>query len=91
MIGEANELRSLHPEMKKISNLRQSHYREVPRWEILYETGIEIWAGFGPVGITEKKTHLGQLFATFEAGFFKFSWAKININNILSALKSSIK
>ena len=20
-----------------------------------YETGIEIWAGFGPVGITEKK------------------------------------
>ena len=55
MIGEANELRSLHPEMKKIYNLRQSHYREVPRWEILYETRIEILAGFGPVGITEKK------------------------------------
>ena len=59
MIGEANELRSLHPEMKKIYNLRQSHYREVPRWEILYETGIEIWAGFGPVGITEKKKYIG--------------------------------
>jgi hypothetical protein len=25
-----------------------------------YRTGIEIWAGFGPVGITEKKD-LGQL------------------------------
>ena len=56
-----------------------------------YGTEIDIRAGFGPVGITEKKTHLGQLFATFEAGFFKFSWAKKNINNILSALKSSIK
>ena len=40
-----------------------------------YETAIEIWAGFGPVGITEKNKHLGQLGATFEAGFFKFSWA----------------
>ena len=30
----------------------------------LYGTGIEIWAGFGP-GL-----------ATFEAGFFMFSWAK---------------
>ena len=26
-----------------------------------YGTGIEIWAGFGPVGITEKKNHFGQL------------------------------
>ena len=25
-----------------------------------YGTGIEIWAGFGPVGITEK-TNLGRL------------------------------
>jgi hypothetical protein len=30
-----------------------------------YGTGIEIWAGFRPVGITEKK--IGP-----------FSWAKIN-------------
>ena len=29
-------------------------YIEVPRWEI-YETGIEIWAGFGPIGSTEKR------------------------------------
>jgi hypothetical protein len=34
----------------------------------------EIWAAFGPVGNTEKK--LGGLCATFEAGFFMFSWAK---------------
>ena len=25
-----------------------------------YGTGIEIWAGFGPVGITEKKTILAN-------------------------------
>ena len=37
-----------------------------------YGTGIEIWAGFGLVGTIEKK-HLGQLRATFEARFFKFS------------------
>ena len=41
-----------------------------------YGTGIEIWARYGRVGITEKK--LGQLSATFEAGFFMFSWAKKN-------------
>ena len=33
----------------------QSHYREVQRWKIFYGTGIEIWAGFGPIGSTEKK------------------------------------
>ena len=27
----------------------QSHYKEVTRWEIFFGTGIEIWAGFGPV------------------------------------------
>ena len=31
---------------------RQSHYGEVPRWEIFYGTGIEIWAGFGPIRST---------------------------------------
>ena len=35
---------------------------------------IEIWAGFGLVGITEK--NLSQLWATFEGSFFMFSWAK---------------
>ena len=39
-----------------------------------YGTEIEIWAGFGLVGNTEKK--LGQLWATFEGSFFMFSWAK---------------
>ena len=29
----------------------QSHYREVPRWEIFMEQELR----FGPVGITEKK------------------------------------
>ena len=37
-------------------------------------TEIEIWAGFGLVGNTEKK--LGRLGATFESGFFMFSGAK---------------
>ena len=40
-----------------------------------YGTGIEIWAGFGPIGSTEKKG-LDQLSATFEGGFFMFSGAK---------------
>ena len=31
-------------------------------------TGIEIWAGFGPVGISEKK--IGPITSTFEAVFF---------------------
>ena len=33
-----------------------------------YGTGIEIWAGFGPVGNTEKKS--------FEGGFFMFHGEK---------------
>ena len=37
--------------------------------EDFYETEIEIWAGFGPIGSTEKKG-LGLLEATFEGGFF---------------------
>ena len=44
---------------KRTHGLDQSHYKEVLRWEIFYGTGIEIWAGFGPVGITERKQHLG--------------------------------
>jgi hypothetical protein len=40
--------------------------------EDFYGTGVEIWAGFGPVGITEKKTiranheqHLSLFFSSF--------------------------
>ena len=40
-----------------------------------YGTENEIWAGFGPVGNTEKKIG-GQLWVTFEGGFFMFSGAK---------------
>ena len=41
----------------------------------LYEREIEIWAGFGPVGNTEKKWE-GRLWATFEGGLFMFLGAK---------------
>ena len=45
------------------------------RCEHFYGTEIEIWAGFWPVGITEKKTWVDyeQL---LRAVFFMFSWAK---------------
>ena len=38
-----------------------------------YGTGIEIWAGFGPVGITEKngadyEQHLRPVFSCFHEG-----------------------
>ena len=60
-----------------------------------YGTGIEIWAGFGPIGSTEKKC-LGRLWATFEGVFFMFSGAKKIIKNLFenivaSSLKSCIK
>jgi hypothetical protein len=41
----------------------QSHYIEVEQGDI--GTANEIWAGFGPVGNTEKKIG-GRLWATFE-------------------------
>ena len=57
--------------------LTQSHYTQVTQYAVsnFYGTGIEIWAGFGPVGNTEKKVG-GQLWATFEGGFFMFSGSK---------------
>ena len=60
------------------------------------ETGIEIWAGFGPIGSTEKKgswlimSHFGLV-----GGFFMSSGAKKILeffkNIVASALKSCIK
>ena len=44
-----------------------------------FGTGIEIWAGFGPICSTEKKG-LGQLRATFLGDFFMFSGAKKKLN-----------
>ena len=56
-----------------------------------YGTGIEIWAGFGPVGITEKK-RFGTIMSNFLGlFFFKFSWVKKIENIVVSALKSCIK
>ena len=40
-----------------------------------YGTENEIWAGFGPVGDTEKK-NWGPIMTNFWGGFFMFSWAK---------------
>ena len=39
-----------------------------------YETGVEVWAEFGPVGNNEKK--IGTIMSNFEAGFFMFSREK---------------
>ena len=39
-----------------------------------YWTEIETWAGFRPVGSTEKK--LGPIMSNFWGQFFMFSWAK---------------
>ena len=40
-----------------------------------YGTGIEIWAGFGPVGITEKK-RFGSIIRNFLGQFFKVFMGK---------------
>ena len=42
-----------------------------------YGTGIEFWAGLGPVGITEKK--LGPIMSNFLGRFFQFFMGKINL------------
>ena len=57
-----------------------------------YETGIEIWTGFGPVGITEEKkkiwVYYEQLFPSFQGQKKR----KKNIKKIVaSALKSYLK
>ena len=59
-----------------------------------YGTENVIWAGFGPIGNTEKKS-LGRLWATFEDVFFMFSGEKKNLkfffeNVVVSAQKSCI-
>ena len=44
--------------------------------EDFYGTGIEIWAGFGPIGSTEKKS--GKIMSNFQGCFFHvFSGKKI--------------
>ena len=57
-----------------------------------YGTGIEIWAGFGPVGIIEKK-RFGPIMSTFLGRFFHiFIGKKFKLKNtVASALKSCLK
>ena len=54
------ELENLSLSIKKSSedigdDFRQNHYIEVTQGDIFYGTNNVIWAGFGPVGNTEKK------------------------------------
>ena len=44
-----------------------------------YVTEIEIWAGFGPVGITEKK-RFGPIMSNFLGRFFQVFMGKKTIN-----------
>ena len=55
-----------------------------------FGTGVEVWAGFGLVGITEKKNwaNYEQLLRLV---FSLFSWAKKTKNIVASELKSCIK
>ena len=57
-----------------------------------YGTGIEVWAGFGPVGITEKKNR-ADYEQLLKPGFSCFhGQKKIKVKNIVaSALKRCIK
>ena len=62
----SSECPEFSQDFSSISTLKysQSHYRGVPWWVgDFYGTGIEIWAGFGPVGITEKK--IGLIMSNF--------------------------
>ena len=47
-------------------------------WEIFIEQELRFGAGFGPVGITEKKD-LGRLWATLKAVFSYFHEQKIDL------------
>ena len=47
-------------------------------------TEIEIWAGFGQVGNTEKKN-----WVVYEGVFFTFSWAKKLFKNIVASPQKS--
>ena len=45
-------------------NHDQSHYREVPGWEIFMEQDVRFGLEIRPVDITEKKT-FGKTFSSF--------------------------
>ena len=53
-----------------------------------YETGIEIWAGFGPVGITEKK-RFGAIMSKFFLSFHGQKKFKTSTKGISSSKRES--
>ena len=55
----------------------QSHYREVLRWEIFMEQELRFGLDLGQLALL-KKIDLGQLWATFWAGFSSFHGLKTN-------------
>ena len=68
---------------------RQSHYREVPRWEIFMGQELRFGLSLGLLAVLKKK-------ATLEGVFFMFSGSKKKFYNFLknivaSTLKSCIK
>ena len=86
LLASSAELVVSYIKMKYTKSLERS-----PSVGDFYGTGIEILAGFGPVGITEKKT-FGPIMSNFWGRFFKFSRVEKKIKNIVtSALKSFIK
>ena len=55
-----------------------------------YGTGIEIWAGFGPVSNTEKKCW-GPIMSNFWGRFFLCLGSKKFLNFFFKTLKNFIK
>ena len=53
-----------------------------------YGTGIEIWAGFGPIGTTEKKKIFGLIMSNFLGRVFQI-FMGINNNNKIKTLHLS--
>ena len=50
-----------HDGNQPTASLETKSLQRNPTVEDFYGTGIDIWAGFGPVDITEKKGDLGRL------------------------------
>ena len=68
------------------SGYNQSHYKECMQGAIFMKQNMKFGLILGRLAILKKK--LGELWATFEASFFMFSWAKKNkdkIENIFSS------
>ena len=56
----------------------QSHYIEVAQGDIFMEQKIVIWAGFGPIGNTEKKK-FGPIMSNFRGRVFHVFRYKKNL------------